>query len=42
MRDFVARWWIQVAEARGQWDVFVDMVDYMKGSSGLMFVLTIN
>jgi hypothetical protein len=29
MRDFVARWWIQVAEAWVQWDVFVDMVDSM-------------
>jgi len=42
MRDFVARWWIQVAEACVQWDVFVDMVDSMKGGNGLTFVLTID
>jgi hypothetical protein len=42
MRDFVARWWVLVGEAGVQWDVFVDMVDCMKGGKGLMFVLTIN
>jgi hypothetical protein len=42
MHDFVARWWIQVAEASVQWDVFVDLVDSVKGGNGLMFVLTIN
>jgi hypothetical protein len=42
MHDFVARWWIEVAEGRVQWDVFVDLFDSVKGGNGLMFVLTIN
>ena len=41
-RRVIARWWISMAEARVQWNVFVDMEDSMKGGNDLIFMLTIN